>query len=999
MLDTPVSVQIGDGRVLKGIGTGCINIKTSLPGNKMKQICLNDVLHVPELSFNLISVAKASANGRRVTFADDTCKIFSTSNTLIGIGKKANKLYFLECDVNFACTSRPSNGNENYLWHQRFCHLGYDNMKKLVSQDMVRGLKFDFSCDTDFCEHCCNGKNARKPFKSMKVRRNSVPLELIHSDVCGKLNPKSLGGAEYFVTFIDDCSRYCWIFMLKCKSEVFKVFKEFKYMVENQCNVKIKRFRSDNGGEFCSNEFECFFRDNGIKHEKTVPKSPEQNGISERLNRTLIEKVRTMLSDASLPKTFWAEALNTAVYVHNRSPTTSLNKITPYEALVGRKPSVSHFRVFGSICYSHVPKDERRKLDFKSKKCVFVGYSTFSRGYRVYDLENKKTIVSRDVIFNENDRLSDREQCSGSSSSSPVGVDSASPESDESDTEVPVLDKNVSELSETEPQLLRKSGRENKQPPDRYGEWVYSCATNADPISYKEAINCSNKVNWINAMNKEINSIEENEVWTLTELPDGVRPVSCKWVYKTKHDIDGNVDSYKARLVAQGYSQIEGVDYDQTFAPVARFESVRTLLSLAVQYDLKLHQMDVQNAFLNGKLEENIFIKQPKGFEVAGKEHCYYKLNKSLYGLKQSSRCWNSELHAYLIKLGFVQSASDPCIYFKLADELCIIAVYVDDLIIACKSVAEINAIKQCLCDRYKMKDLGVLSNFLGVKVEHDVKNKSIFINQSTFASSLVNKFNFENSRSVKTPADVNVKPQNCDSTKSFDSKLYQSCLGGLLYLSNRTRPDLTYSVSKAARYCANPTEENWSFVKRILRYLNGTLDFGIVYSKVDSPKLIGYSDADWAGDVIDRKSTSGYCFKFNNGIISWRSNKQNCIALSTAEAEYVALSSAAQEAVWLSRLLQDINFNNLGLPVTLFEDNQAAISIAENPQNHPKTKHIGIKYHYIRDLVSKNVISLEYCPTDMMLADIFTKSLSPEKFVKLRSMLGMMSFDDFRAM
>ena len=288
-------------------------------------------------------------------------------------------------------------------------------------------------------------------------------------------------------------------------------------------------------------------------------------------------------------------------------------------------------------------------------------------------------------------------------------------------------------------------------------------------------------------------------------------------------------------MVAQGYSQIEGVDYDQTFAPVARFESVRTLLSLAVQHDLKLHQMDVQNAFLNGELEENIFIKQPKGFEVDGKEHCYYKLNKSLYGLKQSSRCWNSELHAYLVKLGFVQSASDSCIYFRVTDKLCIIAVYVDDLIIASQSIAEINSIKQSLSDRYKMKDLGVLNHFLGVKVEHDVGNNSIFINQSAFASSLVSKFNFENSKSVKTPADVNVKPQKCDSSKPFDSKLYQSCLGGLLYLSNRTRPDLTYSVSKAARYCASPTEENWSLVKRILRYLNGTLDFGIVYSKVNS--------------------------------------------------------------------------------------------------------------------------------------------------------------------
>lgn len=1000
VLDNPILVQIGDGRELKGIGTGCIHIKTSLPDNKIINCILEDVLHVPELSFNLISVAKASAKGRRVVFTDETCKIFSVSNSLIGIGKKVNKLYFLECEVNFAYICRPKSSNvkDSYLWHQRFCHLGYDNLKKLVVQDMVHGLKCDFSCNFDVCEHCCNGKNMRKPFPSINTKRDTVPLELIHSDVCGKLNPKSLGGAEYFVSFIDDSSRYCWIYMLKCKSEVFKVFKEFKTLVENQYNAKIKRFRSDNGGEFCSNEFENFFRENGIKHEKTVPKSPQQNGISERLNRTLIEKVRTMLSDAALPKSFWAEALNTAAYVHNRSPTASLNKVTPYEALIGRKPSVSHFRTFGSICYSHVPKDERGKLDSKSRKCLFVGYGQFSKGYRVYDIENKKTIISRDVIFDESNRLSVQKESCPDNSNYLIGVGSASPESVESDSEITEFVESDSELSDIEPEQLRRSDRVNKQP-DRYGEWVYSCAVNADPASYEEAVKCLDKDKWIQAMNKEINSIAENKVWTLTELPNDIKPVNCKWVYKTKRDGEGNVESYKARLVAQGYSQIEGIDYDQTFAPVARFESIRTLLSLAVQYDLKLHQMDVQNAFLNGKLEENIFIRQPKGFIVSGKENCYCKLNKSLYGLKQSSRCWNSELNAYLVKLGFIQSVSDPCIYTRVSDELCIIAVYVDDLIIGSKSIDEINAIKQSLCDQYKMKDLGVLNHFLGVKVEQSVKNNSVFINQSAFASLLVSKFNFENSRSVKTPSDVNVKPEDNELSEPFDSKVYQSCVGGLLYLSNRTRPDLTYSVSKAARYCSNPTKEHWSFVKRILRYLNGTLDHGIVYSKVNEPNLVGYSDADWAGDVKDRKSTSGYCFKYCNGIISWRSSKQNCVALSTAEAEYVALSSATQEAVWLNQLLHDVNFSNSDSPVTLFEDNQATIAIAKNPQSHPKTKHIGIKYHYIRDLVSKNVIALEYCPTDMMLADIFTKSLSPDKFVKLREMLGMMSSSDFRAM
>jgi len=381
--------------------------------------------------------------------------------------------------------------------------------------------------------------------------------------------------------------------------------------------------------------------------------------------------------------------------------------------------------------------------------------------------------------------------------------------------------------------------------------------------------------------------------------------------------------------VAQGFSQKFVADYDETFCPVVRLESLRTLIALAVQNGLKLHQVDVTTAFLNGELEEEVYMKQLKGFIAKGQEHLVCKLKRSIYGLKQSPRCWNSALDSQLKRMGFVQTASDPCIYIASEGEMFIIGVYVDDIVLAGKSDKRMEDVKKAIAMQFDVKDLGKLHYFLGMKIVQDEKTGKVWIGQPAYTESVLQKFGMENSKPVRTPVDTGMKlVKATDDEECVDQKLYQSAVGSLLYLSVGTRPDITYAVSNVAKFSAKPTKQHWIAVKRIMRYLRGTIYYGLLYSRSGSEKCIGYSDSDWAGDLDDRKSTSGYLFQISGAAVSWRSKKQTCVALSTAEAEYMALAGAAQEAIWMRQLSSELK-NGPTEATTIFEDNQSAICMA----------------------------------------------------------------------
>ena len=391
-LEKQQDITVGDGYSVQATAKGTVMLKMSVAKNKEIVCRLSDVLLVPELSYNLLSVSKASRNGTKFEFVGSRCHISNEQHGIIGTATKYGNLYHLNCsgmkDANNHTTmkcQRKDNSKED-IWHRRFGHLGTQNLGRLAREKLVDGFDYDITKRTKFCEPCIDGKQSRTPFPKNGSRSGDL-LGTIHSDVCGKIETKSLGGAEYFVTFIDDKSRYTWVYVLKHKHEVLEKFKEWRSKVEKSTGFKIKTFRTDNGGEYKSKEFEDYLKKEGIKHEFTVPKTPEQNGVAERMNRTLIETVRSMLADSELPKRFWAEALATAVYLRNRSPTTAVKQMTPFEAFTGKKPNVENLRIFGCDAYAHTPKDERKKLDSKTKKSIFLGYGDGVKGYRLYDNE------------------------------------------------------------------------------------------------------------------------------------------------------------------------------------------------------------------------------------------------------------------------------------------------------------------------------------------------------------------------------------------------------------------------------------------------------------------------------------------------------------------------------------------------------------------------------------------------------------------------------------
>ena len=410
--------------------------------------------------------------------------------------------------------------------------------------------------------------------------------------------------------------------------------------------------------------------------------------------------------------------------------------------------------------------------------------------------------------------------------------------------------------------------------------------------------------------------------------------------------------------------------------------------------------MDVSTAFLHGKLTEEVYMKlteevymkQPEGFVEQGKEHLVCRLNRSIYGLKQSPRCWNHALDSQLKEMGFKQTSGDPCLYINLdsEEEVFVVAVYVDDIILGGRSEAKMSEVKAELRLKFEMKDLGILHHFLGVKIIQDQLAGVIWIGQPVYTEKILQRYGMQDSKPVNTPVSPDIKLVTTERVDDMcNQQLYQAVIGSLLYLSTKTRPDIAYAVSSVAHFCAKPTKQHWTAVKRILRYLKGTSNFGLIYRE-DTPRgITGYSDADWAGDVGDRKSTSVYVFLMGSAAISWKSSKQTCAALSTAEAEYVALSAAAQEAIWLQQLTSELLNDNIQ-EMTIFEDNQSTICLAKNQHIHGRTKHIDIKYHFIRDMVEAGRIKLTYCASENMIADMLTKGLHVKQFEKLRGLAGV---------
>jgi hypothetical protein len=589
-------------------------------------------------------------------------------------------------------------------------------------------------------------------------------------------------------------------------------------------------------------------------------------------------------------------------------------------------------------------------FDSKSDEGIFLGYSINSRAYRVFNKRTETVMESINVVVDDEEverpRSKEESQLNSTApsdiiESSPNESFSTAPEttpttSKDEDTPVDSSRKSWVRLNHPPQQLLGNldEGRRLRsrviQPASEVANQVsYSCyLTQTEPKKVDEALQDEG---WVSAMHDELHQFTRNDVWTLVPRSAEQNIIGTKWIFKNKTDEHGTVVRNKACLVAQGYTQIEGVDFDETFAPVARLESIRILLSIACHLDFKLYQMDVKSAFLNGVLQEEVYVEQPKGFQDPHHPHHVYKLKKALYGLKQAPWAWYERLTTYLLAKGFTRGQADRTLFIRQQGTHKLIAqIYVDDIIFWATLDSLAHELSEEMKQEFEMSMIGELNYFLGLQVKQN--DEGIFISQSKYAKDLVKQFGLDGKSHARTPMSTSVKISSDLAGKSVDPSLYRSMIGSLLYLI-ASRPDISFSVGVCARFQANPKESHLTAVKRIIRYVNDTLSYGIWYSRETNLVVAGYSDADWAGNVDDRKSTSGGCFYVGNNLVAWMSKKQASISLSTAEAEYIAAGSCCTQLLWMKTLLGDYGFSQDTMIINC--DNTSAINISKNPVQH----------------------------------------------------------------
>ena len=958
----------------------------------VRKTSLQKALYIPSFPHDIFSVQSAVNSGATITFRPDSADMITADGQKFDIVKDSN-LYYLKQpdDTAYKCHSLES-------WHKIYGHCNQDDILK--TEQIVSGMKISnkskFACDI-----CIQGKQARNDISKVADPRATKPLELVHTDICGPLGPTSYDGFKYTICFVDDYSGMTFHYFLKAKADASKAMAKFIADVSKYGDIKC--IRSDNGGEYTSVEFKDLLIANKINHQTSAPNSPHQNGTAERQWRTSFDMARCMLLDSGMPKFLWTYAIATADHIRNRCHQVRTGK-TAYELFTGKMPNVSHMHEFGTKCFLYVEANARTKLSPRGRKVSFVGYDRYSPALLVYDAESKRVTRSRNVKF-PNPDLRDVSSENGQ-------IDLAEPTDENvcNNTEGTHSDDNGDatkcdnnpNIQQSDNASHNREKRETRPPAyldDYYVDTINgntssdsaNCSIGIDycyrvaidtPRSYDEAVSSTSAEQWRKAMDDEVNALNENNTWTLRKLPPGREPVGGKWVYTKKLDENGNIERYKARYVAQGFKQVKGFDFNETFSPTPAPTAIRAVVHAAAQNNWIIHHMDVKTAFLNAKIDHDIFVVQPKGYEVYDPDgtKLFCNLNKSIYGLKQSGRMWNHSLHDFLCSLNFVRSELEYCLYSKVIGKIVLkILVFVDDILIISNDMQAIENVKHNLKEKYKMSDLGLLKWFLGINFS--IVDNVITMSQSQYLYKLLEKYGMENSKPVSTPCEkIDFAENDDDNLSHISLDEYRSVVGSLVYATICTRPDLSWILSKLSQYLHVPvTNQRWAAVKRVLRYIKGTLDYKLQFKRADG-NLCGYSDADWGGST-DRRSTSGYCFKFaDSSVISWKTRKQPTIALSTCEAEYMALASATQEALYLIKLMQEIDEAFEQKNIEIFDDSQSAIALAHNPVSHGRTKHIDIKFHFIRHHVNVGNIVLKYVPTSLMLADVFTKGVEKQK-------------------
>ncbi|KAL2237379.1 UNVERIFIED_CONTAM: Retrovirus-related Pol polyprotein from transposon RE1 [Sesamum indicum] len=729
--------------------------------------------------------------------------------------------------------------------------------------------------------------------------------------------------------------------------------------------------------------------------------------------------------ESHLPRQFWADSILTATFIINRLPSPILNWKSPYELLHKTIPSYHFLKTFGCLCYVTNVMPHKSKFEPRANKCVFIGYVQGQKAYKLYDIDHRSIVISRDVVFHETSfpyktithdtepypiplpftilNSTAEPEATTTPESSQISTASSDP-SLSHDTLEPQVGDSLSTLSPS-PVPLRRSTRTSHKP-QWLNDFICHSSTDSTPsnlcitsshLSFMAALSTVQEPKnyaqakdipeWQRAMEVELAALEENDTWLVTDLPPNKKAIGCKWVYKVKLKQDGSVDRYKARLVAKGYNQIEGIDYFERFSPVAKAVTVRLFVALASAFGWTLHQIDINNAFLHGYLDEDIYMLPPDGYSVPTGQVC--KLKRSLYGLKQTSRQWNHEFTTKLLAYGFLQSPNDHCLFSKsVGSDKIFLLVYVDDVLISSSADHLIQPVKNYLHGLFTIKDLGQAHYFLGLEIARS--SNGISVTQQKYIHDIIHDAGLDNAKAVHTPLPAGLKLSACG-TPLDDPEPYRRLIGRLLYLGF-TRPDVSYGAQQLSQFIHRPCQEHMTAALHLVKYLKGSSTTGLFFPAHNSSSLVGYCDADWASCPDSRRSLTGYCIFLGSALISWKTKKQPTVSRSTAESEYRSLATTVCELQWISYLLRDFQVP-VHTPIPLYCDNQAAVHIVGNPVFHERTKHLEIDCHIVRDKYKDGFVLPSHISGHCQLADCFTKALPRPAFSTVLSKLGLVAF------
>ena len=1061
---TYTNISQGDGSQIIASGIGDIGpLKHVLFVPQLKYNLLS-VSYFTKLGFKILfdtddSVKIIDKNNQSLTIGNRSNKLFYSNNSILDlqsinsencfIVKNNNKYalwhrrfvhinpYYIYQAINLQLIIGVDSLYIDYQYHCHVCKLC-----KMTKQPVKSNIETKTSKTLNKNSNQTNNQSILHNFHLIK---NIPHISFIKwaCDLKGPL-PLSIHKNQWVLLFTSYTSRYRFVYFLKFKNDTIQTFKNFINKIkrfqytsnsfillnkdieldlndESFRNIPIE-IKSDNGTEFVNNELNDLFLHNNIYQQTSSPYSPFQNGIAERSNRTIFELAACLLTDSNVPLYLWEYAVSTVVHTLNLLPNKALSLAsTPFMELFHKPPNVSHLRVFGSPTYALLQDHERPSVGVRAYNGKFVGYDDTSLSYLIY--YNHSVYRSRDVVFHESAIINKQSENENlyEEIAKLFGINTDTTNKFKLITEK--IDNNIKNNDNNQPEPTKYNLRSSSLPIAKSNNSYnlrskqlmctlttgkFFIKSNIDDFIFAEIID-ENDIdphdpNWIEAKKTEINRLQNLPTWLIVDniiIPSNQKPLKFKWVYSRKFDVFLKKNIYKARLTIKGCSQIPGIDFTETFSPVAQVTTFRLMLALTAGQGLIAYQFDIQNAFPNATLNDvQIFMVPPPELNLpTGKS---LKLLRALYGLKQASREWFLLLTSSLAKLGFKICRSDSCLLYIIQNDIIIIVtIYVDDFLVSSNNIKHIYWLHSQLSKHFVV-NMTPLTKIIGFSIKYDPNKQFMAIDKNDYTLKTISKFKYllDHTSSQHTPIDKNIKLTKPTTQIENNTFPFRPIIGSISYLSHTFRADISFGTNYLARFMDNFDDSHILQCKNIVRYLSDNPLAEIHYCNLNIyPKyfiinnqyqrmipnqLYAFVDADWASsDIEKRRSTTGYLIFFNGGLISWKTSLQKRTASSSTEAEYIALNEVAKEVVWLKHILEELNLFTVNA-VIIYEDNSSAINASYNPVEHSKLKHLAITYHSIRDFINSNDITMRLIQSSDQMADSLTKGHSSSDHLRL---------------